>query len=263
MAHLLQTSSAQNEGVEQNVYMHDEPDEALQHWITEYKLSNIAPKLYEESKTYDDGSPFLSMDGNRVYFFSDRPTPESDSTWHIQLDFNIWYLQKEGNDWSEPKWMNSLPNTKDNWEFDICQIKDGSFYYTRNNINNIKTKFGIVKSLFINGKFSAPEVLGKQFNDGNKNWSPYVNPDETYIIFSSNRENPDIGNKGCDLYISYRKNNGDWTDPINMGPIINKKGIIERFPYVSPNGKYLFFVRGYGDIYWMDAGIIEELNSKD
>ena len=36
-----------------------------------------------------------------------------------------------------------------------------------------------------------------------------------------------------------------------------------RFPNVSPDGKYLFFTRDNGDrrddVYWMDAGIIDEL----
>ncbi|MCP5053750.1 MAG: hypothetical protein GY940_41675 [bacterium] len=33
-------------------------------------------------------------------------------------------------------------------------------------------------------------------------------------------------------------------------------------PYITPNGKYLFFSRfpdGKGNIYWVDAGVIEEL----
>lgn len=36
---------------------------------------------------------------------------------------------------------------------------------------------------------------------------------------------------------------------------------IERFPWISPDNRYLFFVRGYGDIYWVSASIIEELKN--
>ncbi len=76
------------------------------------------------------------------------------------------------------------------------------------------------------------------------------------MIFSSNRDRPDSV-RGCDLFISFRKE-GKWQLPIKFGPEINSD-MIERFPYVSPDGKYLFFVRGFGDIYWIDAAIIEKM----
>ncbi len=242
-----------------SVYSHEYNEGNLFYHMKEVNGQWIQPVMSEDSKIYDDGSPFFSNDGNRVYFFSDRPTPESDSSWRIQMDFNIWYLQKEGTEWSEPQWLSTLPNTKEYWEFELCQTKDGSIYYTRSNITNERSPFGIVKSKFKNGKYQKPEVLGDQFNDGNRNRSVYVDPNETYMIFSSNRGNPSAGQAGQDLYISYRKPGGDWTGPINMGANINTKETVERFPYVSPNGKYLFFVRGYGDIYWVNAKIIEEL----
>ena len=47
-----------------------------------------------------------------------------------------------------------------------------------------------------------------------------------------------------------------------MGPIINKPGIIERFPQVTLDKKYFFFIRGFGDFYWLDAEIINEIRKK-
>ena len=38
---------------------------------------------------------------------------------------------------------------------------------------------------------------------------------------------------------------------------------IERFPWVSPDEKYLFFVRGFGNIYREDVKIIEELKPEN
>ena len=69
-----------------------------------------------------------------------------------------------------------------------------------------------------------------------------------------------------DLYISFRDRYGEWTEAIHMGDRINSEHF-EYCPSVSPDGKFLFFTRRdssqdrKGDIYWMDAGIIEELRS--
>jgi len=50
-----------------------------------------------------------------------------------------------------------------------------------------------------------------------------------------------------------------------MGKTINSSAY-EYCPMLSPDGKYLFFTSkktGNGDIYWVDARIIEHLKPKD
>ncbi len=213
------------------------------------------PIVIEGSKKYNEGVPCFSIDGKKLYLSSDRPNPK----W-AKRDFNIWYMEKNGIVWGEPKLMGFSPNTTENREFFLCQTNDGSFYYTRNNIKtSSNSQFGLVKAPCIDGKYIEPSPLGKQFNNGNLNWTPYVDPEESYIIFSSNRDNPCADIAGCDLFISYHKPNGKWTKPVNMGPSINTVDRIERFPQVSPDGKYLFFIRGAGDFYWVDTKIIEDL----
>ena len=57
----------------------------------------------------------------------------------------------------------------------------------------------------------------------------------------------------------------EWSGPINMGNKINTNKY-ERFPSVSSDGKYFFFVRNvpetFGDIFWVDAKIIQDLEAK-
>lgn len=213
------------------------------------------PEIFEDSKIYNEGVPCFSHDNMRLYFHSDRPTQNGKKG-----DFNIWYLEKNDNGWSKPILMSFFPNTKENWEIFICQINDGSFYYTRNNAKTSSSvDFGLAKAPYIEGKYLEPSLLDQPFNDGNLNWTPFVDPDEKYIIFSSNRNSPNAGINGCDLFISYHKTNGVWTEPISMGPNINKDGIIERFPQITMDKKYLFFIRGFGDFYWLDAEIINDL----
>ena len=78
------------------------------------------------------------------------------------------------------------------------------------------------------------------------------------MIFCSDKPG---GMGDADFYISFSTDEGSWSEPVNMGANINSEGA-EYIPYVSPDGKYFFFTSdksGNWDIYWVDAGIIEEL----
>ena len=68
-----------------------------------------------------------------------------------------------------------------------------------------------------------------------------------------------------DLYVSYRKEDGTWTKAKNMGESINTPAR-ESVSVVSPDGKYLFFMsrrNGIGELFWVDANIIEALRPKE
>ena len=95
------------------------------------------------------------------------------------------------------------------------------------------------------------------------NWSPYIAPDESYLIFSTNRKTS--SKYDTDLYICFRQPDGDWTEAINMGNMINTNKQ-ERYPTVSPDDKYLFFTRDNPphdeDVFWMSAKIIDKLREE-
>ncbi len=109
--------------------------------------------------------------------------------------------------------------------------------------------------------YLIPESFWPSINSDNNVVSentPYIAPDESYILFAVNdfRNNP-----YNDLYISFKKQDGTWCTAINMGNRVNTPSH-ELYPVVSPDGKYLFFLSsrtGMSFPYWMDAGIIEEL----
>jgi hypothetical protein len=212
------------------------------------------PEIVEFSTKYSEGNPFYSLDGKRVYFQSERPLPKVQE----KKDWNIWYIEKREDQWSsKPNLYSFYPNTYENYDNFVCIINDGSFYLTRNNFDNdVPQKFGIVKVPYSNGKFAEPLILGPNINSKYLDWTPYVDPEETYMIFSSNRDDPGSV-LGCDLFISFRKE-GRWQKPKKFGAEVNSD-TIERFPYVSPDGKYLFFIRGFGDIFWIDAAIIDKM----
>ena len=65
------------------------------------------------------------------------------------------------------------------------------------------------------------------------------------------------GGKG--MYISFKKEDGTWTQPKNTKP---STGLYGSLAALSPDGKYLFYSSG-GDIYWVDAKIIKKLKPEE
>jgi Tol biopolymer transport system component len=127
------------------------------------------------------------------------------------------------------------------------QANDGTLYFTGN------VKRGIYLAEYRDGHFQKPQRLPKEINDRNWAGHPFIDPEGRYIIFDSN-----IDKKGTkNLFISFRDNNGDWTKSVNLNPWSPLK-VHAAMPHVSFDGRYLFFT-SRGDIYWVDARIIEEL----
>jgi hypothetical protein len=92
--------------------------------------------------------------------------------------------------------------------------------------------------------------LGPGVNTENYEGDVYISPDESYIIFCSERPN----NKGKgDLYISFKNAKGEWMPSKHMESISTEA--YEFCPFVTHDQKFLFFTRS-GEIYWVSAEII-------
>lgn len=113
-----------------------------------------------------------------------------------------------------------------------------------------------------NGKYTRVVNLNAPINSMHHEVDPYIAPDESYLIFCSDRPG---GFGKADIYVSFRRENGSWTPPVNMGSKVNTP-YQEYIPYVTPDGKYFFFTTnksGNRDIYWVDAKIIEKFKPDD
>ena len=114
------------------------------------------------------------------------------------------------------------------------------------------------------GERLPPEVMGPNVNTGKWTAHPFIAPDESYLIWDSEREG---GFGDSDLYISFKQKGGAWSEAINMGSAVNSDKW-DAYASVTPDGKYILFNRALDDdskevdIYWVDASIIEELRPK-
>ncbi|MBU0475696.1 MAG: hypothetical protein KKF62_16220 [Bacteroidetes bacterium] len=215
------------------VYWSGEPDETRHFEIYFMKIVNeqwTEPKIAFSCESNNFNNPVFSSDGNKLFF---------------NKDGDIWFVERKGKEWSSAVKLPSIINTSASER--MCSItNDGSIYFTR------YPEFEVYVSKKVNDNYLEPIKLDRSINfDNYRKMSVYVAPDESYLILEASKDAAT-----CELFVSHRMKNGKWSEcqklPIKWG----------RFPTVSPDGKYLFFMTREG-IYWVSAKIIEKLKPKE
>jgi hypothetical protein len=109
------------------------------------------------------------------------------------------------------------------------------------------------------GEYKKLERLGLPFNKFEKQQHPWIAPDESYIIFTVRRPGQNLVSV---LFCSFKDKFGEWSEPVELN-----LGMDAGQPFVSFDGKYLFFTSGDpkvgSDIHWVSTKIINELRSKE
>jgi len=165
------------------------------------------------------------------------------------------YRERTDNGWSELK---SLGSPFEDIPIMVLTASTNGTY-----VFDEREEIGTIRySRLIDGNREAPKAFDKKINSGKWTAHPFIAPDESYIIWDSEREG---GYGDSDLYISFRQRDGSWGAAINLGDKINTEGP-DTGGVVSPDGKYFFFNRKVSsedsDVYWVDAQIFETLGPK-
>jgi outer membrane protein OmpA-like peptidoglycan-associated protein len=97
-----------------------------------------------------------------------------------------------------------------------------------------------------NGGWTEPENMGRTINTEFWESSPSLSPDKKSLYFSSSRPG---GYGGKDIWVTQRNNNGQWSQPRNLGPTVNTASD-EACPFIHADNQTLYFNsdghRGYG-----------------
>jgi hypothetical protein len=149
---------------------------------------------------------------------------------------DIWMSKRGDAGWSEPTKLEP-PISSDADEFEVAISRNGTLYFSSTREGG-QGDIDIYRARLVDGGYPTIENLGPPINTSSGDDLPYIAPDESYLIFASDR--PDgLGNR--DLYISFQAD-GAWTEAKNLGPPINSE-YWDIYPSVSPDGKYLFFTK--------------------
>jgi Tol biopolymer transport system component len=238
----------------------------------------IEPEIAPFSGQYSDADPFITADGKRFFFISNRPRTGEETNGKLPKH-DIWEMDKTATGWSEPRNLGS-PVNSDASEYYPTTAANRTLYFGSRRKGG-KGGADIYRAKLVNGEYQEPENLGDAINTGFDEFEPYIAPDESFMIFMAGGGRPDsIG--GYDLYISYNRN-GQWTKAKNLGEPFNSTAD-EFSPKFSPDGKYFFWTsarsaiaappstrrtyaelmkqfhspkNGLGDIYYIDASALK------
>lgn len=108
-------------------------------------------------------------------------------------------------------------------------------------------------SYFRGGGFTQPIWMPLNEDEFWWNSTPAFSPDGSVLYFASNRPG---GYGGTDLYKATKLANGDFGNPVNMGPEINTSGN-EMFPRMMPDGKFFFASDGHPGLGKLDLFVAE------
>ncbi len=201
------------------------------------------PEVAPFSGYYRDYDPFVTLDGRRLYFISNRP--KGAATWN-QSDYDIYVVERQGNGWSEPANLGA-PVNSDASELYPTLARNGTLYFSTrrpgsHGLDIFKSRLGA------NGRYGEPEDLGEAVNGtaDSADYDPWISPDEDLLVFASERPG---GMGDADLYVSFNQH-GQWTPARHLPAAINSPAR-EYTPIGSPDHRWLYFTStraGHGDI---------------
>ena len=236
------------------------------------------PAVLPFSGRYNDADPALSPDGRTLYFASTRPL----SPGAPEKDWDIWAVDRTPGGWGEPRRLDA-PVNSEAMEVYPSFAADGTMYFSSGRSVG-ESSGGIFRAVSVAGRYPDVTVFDSTIVSRYGGGDVFIAPDERTIIFSSSRAGG-LGNS--DLYVAFRRADGGWTEPQNLGPAVNSR-FQEYCPTLSPDGRYFFFssykppeqeppvigtmgdIRriyrephfGAGDVYWVSAAAIDALREQ-
>ena len=166
-------------------------------------------------------------------------------------------VKRQSSGWGKPHHLGPQVNNQ-YWQIYPTVAVNGNLYFSSYDKNCIG-RLDIYMCKYEKNLYSKAINLGKAINSVHLDEEAFIAPDESYLIFCSDRHEPKSGN--LDLYISFCNPDGQWMKAINMGEPINSK-YMDQTPMVSIDGKYLFFTaldpdsNNVGRIFWVSSEVI-------
>ncbi|MDP5274995.1 TolB family protein [Chengkuizengella axinellae] len=180
--------------------------------------------------------PFISPDGQKFFFVSEGETMGAT---------DLWVSEMIDGKWGIPYTIEIVNSPRAEWLPSVST--NGNLYFGSNRRGS--QGIDIYVSKFENGEYKEPELMGAEINTPNYEESPFIAPDESYLIFTRNASE-------AGFYISYNTN-GSWSEAEQIKFKEGNQGLESgsryRFsPYITPDKQYFYYSNG-GDIKYIEV----------
>jgi len=203
--------------------------------------SEPVPMAFTDSR-YTDVDPFLSPLGDRLYFNSVRPRPGADG--EEPGDFNVWYVERDGEGWSEPVMASDALNADEDEVF-ISETCEGELFFVR--FAQLEDgEWPILLTASRDGAGFTPAERVMTAPDGLRLTNSAVSADGRILVMVATDVNE------ADLYYARRGDDGAWSAFAPLSAAVNGLETAEFAPYLGPDDRLYFTSdRGEGerDIY--------------
>ena len=209
---------------------------------TRYKVE-LMPLV--NSRNSDYSPAFGNGEYTEMYFTSSRKggltDKVDDRTGEPFSDVYFTKINKKGK-WSMPIVVAEPINTTGNEGSVVLNKRGTVMYLTQCKVEKKKALgCGIYVSKRKGKLWGVPQLLQIKVDSNTTIGHPALSEDETILIFSSDLSG---GYGGKDLWISVKNKRNTWSDPVNLGPMVNTPGD-EMFPSLHMDGTIYFSSNGH------------------
>jgi hypothetical protein len=197
---------------------------------------------------------FVFLNENTIVFGAQQPyEPMGD-----RVVGAIWTSQKTESGWTRPQPIESTVDTAWASIGSVSVNSSGDIYFVGRTEGGDPHLYSV---RVVAGSYQPYEPLPTIINTG-ATLDPFVDYQDRYLLFAASDRPDNVG--VMDLFVSFKDAQGHWTQPRNLRSRAGTQ-YMDRFPMVTRDGKYLFFVTSFADqfpsasthYYWVDAGILD------
>lgn len=185
------------------------------------------PTPVDFSGNHSDGDPFVTPDGQWLYFVSERPTGDDDEL----TDANIWRYSL-----IEKNRLEDLSVNSDSEEYSPVVTASGTLYFASDRDGG-PGRGDLYRAAAMGGGFQEPQPLGPAFNTPTGEWNLWVSADDSEIIFEASSRPTNVSTPG-DLYYSCLTSSG-WTHATPIEQLNSRNS--ELVPRLHPDGETLYY----------------------
>ncbi len=194
-----------------------------------YKVDNLGDSL---NSPFADHSPLMTEKGDMLIFTSQRPYQGNiqDPDGHYYETIFFSRLQPDST-WGEPQ---AIRGQLDGHGHDACiQLYDND---TKMLIYREARRGDIFEAEFDGETWSKPKRI-EGINTRQYEVDATLSADGMTMYYSTDAYN---SNNDLDIYVTTKKDDGSWSDPVSVGNKINTRAN-EDAPYLSRDGQRLYF----------------------